>query len=81
MPFMADGLDTGNDPQESEVDQSYLEHDCLADLDFNGLVDGADLARRLGDWGQPSGRSDINFDGVVGAEDLALLLGAYGACP
>ena len=53
---------------------------CPADLDGNGVVDGADLAILLGGWGG-SGVADIDASGVVDAADLALLLGAWGACP
>jgi hypothetical protein len=81
LPILPDDLDTSDDPQEDEYDQSYHSYGCLADIDFNGQVNGADLSRILGAWGDSSGLADINRDGVVGAEDLALLLGAYGACP
>jgi hypothetical protein len=56
---------------------------CRADLDLDGGVGGADLARLLADWGFgaiAAGRSDVNGDNTVGAEDLALLLAAWGPC-
>ncbi len=46
------------------------------DLDGNGVVNGADLAILLGQWGGP-GSGDLDEDGQVGAADLAILLGAW----
>jgi len=70
---------------------------CIADLvDTNtfmpppdGIVDGADLAFLLGEWGDPGSIADIvdtnTFqpppDGVVDGADLAYLLGDWGPCP
>lgn len=48
-----------------------------ADLNGDGVVDGADLGLLLGAWGG-SGLGDINGDGVVDGADLGLLLGAWG---
>lgn len=55
----------------------------------DGVVDGADLAFLLGEWGTNAG-SPADFvdsasfmpppDGVVDGADLAVLLGAWGAC-
>jgi hypothetical protein len=56
----------------------------------DGVVDGADLAFLLGEWGpNPGSLADIvtssTFqpppDGIVDAADLAFLLGEWGACP
>ncbi|MBX3354627.1 MAG: hypothetical protein KF724_02890 [Phycisphaeraceae bacterium] len=47
-----------------------------ADIDGNGLVDGADLAMLLGNWGN-FGVGDLNFDGVVDGQDLSILLGNW----
>lgn len=44
------------------------------DLDGNGVVDGADLAILLTDWGQSGVPADLNGDGVVDGGDLAVLL-------
>lgn len=49
-----------------------------ADLDCNGTVDAADLARVLGDWGPGNGPADLDGDGVVGAADLTQVLGNWG---
>ena len=48
-----------------------------ADLNGDGVVDAADLASLLAQWGS-SGSADLNGDGVVGAEDLASLIAAWG---
>jgi len=53
---------------------------CLADLNGDGSVTGADLGILLGDWGQ-STASDIDGNGVVDGADLGRLLGAWGNCP
>lgn len=55
--------------------------DCDADLDGDGIVGQADLARILGNWGLTTGSSDLDEDGLVGQADLAILLGQWGACP
>jgi len=44
-----------------------------ADLNGDGVVDGADLAALLTQWGT-SGPADLNNDGVVNGADLATLL-------
>ncbi|MFO0826601.1 MAG: hypothetical protein U0572_00500 [Phycisphaerales bacterium] len=55
-----------------------------ADLNFDGVVDAADLAILLGAWSSTPCDSaiccpaDLDGDGVVGAMDLAILLGAWG---
>ena len=52
-----------------------------ADLNGDGVVDGADLGLLLGAWGPcpPGGcPADLNGDGVVDGADLGLLLGAWG---
>jgi len=48
-----------------------------ADLNGDGVVDGADLGILLGAWGG-DGPADLNDDGVVDGADLGLLLGAWG---
>jgi hypothetical protein len=56
----------------------------------DGIVNGADLAYLLGEWGRnPGSSADIvtsaTFapppDGLVDGADLAVLLGAWGICP
>jgi hypothetical protein len=65
-----------------------LPYDCPGDLTMDGIVEAADLAVLLGQWGQDcvttySCECIADLDGVapVGANDLAILLGAWGtAC-
>ena len=52
---------------------------CPGDFDGNGIVDGADLATLLGQWGE-AGSADLNEDGLVDGADLAQLLGDWGDC-
>ncbi|MFO0872366.1 MAG: hypothetical protein U0575_00155 [Phycisphaerales bacterium] len=47
-----------------------------ADLDCNGVVDGADLGLMLGAWGTDI--ADLNGDGTTDGADLGVLLGAWG---
>ncbi len=54
---------------------------CPADFNGDGIVNAADLAQLLGNWGPGSDPFyDIDGDGVVGAGDLAQLLGLWGPC-
>jgi glucose/arabinose dehydrogenase len=48
----------------------------LGDLDGNGVVDAADLAILLGQWGG-AGNGDLDGSGSVDAADLAVMLGAW----
>ncbi len=59
-------------PDECEVD-------CSADLNGNNIVDSADLAALLGEWGG-DGIADLTGDNVVNGADLAVLLGQWGPC-
>jgi len=52
---------------------------CPADLNSDGVVDGADLGALLGAWGG-DGPADLNGDGAVDGADLGTLLGAWGSC-
>lgn len=52
---------------------------CTGDLDGDGIVDGADLAILLGEWGS-RGSADFDGSGTVDGADLATLLGAWGPC-
>ena len=54
--------------------------DCPADIDENGVVNGADLAMILSGWGPCSGgcAADLDGDGVVAGGDLAMVLAAWG---
>ena len=48
------------------------------DLNGDGVVNGADLATLLIQWGAAGGPSDFNSDGVVDGADLATLLINWG---
>lgn len=52
---------------------------CPADVDGNGVVNGADLGLLLGQWGV-NGSADLNDDNIVNGADLGLMLGAWGGC-
>lgn len=49
-----------------------------ADINGDGIVDGADLARVLGAWGTDAPGGDLNGDGIVDGADLALVLANWG---
>lgn len=57
------------------------------DLNFDGVVNGFDLANLLGGWGLCPDAvgwncpADLNLDGTVNSVDLAMLLSAWGASP
>lgn len=53
---------------------------CQADLNSDGVVDGADLGMLLGEWGACDCQADFNDDGVVDGGDLGFLLGEWGPC-
>ncbi|HMN97644.1 MAG TPA: hypothetical protein PKC43_14415 [Phycisphaerales bacterium] len=55
---------------------------CAADLDGNGVVDGADLGILLSSWGPctPALCADLDGNGVVNGADLGVLLAAWGVC-
>ncbi|HMN95002.1 MAG TPA: hypothetical protein PKC43_00305 [Phycisphaerales bacterium] len=54
---------------------------CPADLNGNGVVDGADLGIFLAAWGPNLGHpADFDGDGLVYGSDLGVLLSAWGAC-
>ncbi len=46
-----------------------------ADLNHDGMVDGADLGMLLGAWGTPG--ADLNGDGTTDGADLGILLGEW----
>lgn len=48
-----------------------------ADLNGDGIVDGADLGLLLANWSQP-GLGDLNNDGIVDGADLGMLLAEWG---
>lgn len=68
-----------NIPPE-ELESGGFLVDCPFDLNGDGQVGAADLARLLGGWGEPGALGDQDGDGVD-AFDLAGLLGSWGPCP
>lgn len=48
-----------------------------ADLNGDGVVNGADLGSLLSQWGQP-GTADLNGDGIVGGADIGVMLANWG---
>ncbi|MBM4051191.1 MAG: DNRLRE domain-containing protein [Planctomycetes bacterium] len=73
------------DAREASANQPLLVVNYLppsnrpADLNSSGVVDGADLAILLGQWGQGAvSPADLSLNGVVDGGDLAILLGDWG---
>jgi len=58
---------------------AFVDLDCPspADLNGDGIVDGADLGILLAHWGTDDPIADINGDGIVDGEDLGILLLAW----
>ncbi len=53
---------------------------CRSDIDLNLVVNGADLAALLANWGG-NGAGDLNSDGLVNGLDISIMLAAWGPCP
>ncbi len=57
------------------------ENACPQDLTGDQVVNGADLANLLANWGMnPGAAADFNGDGLVNGADLAALLANWGDC-
>ena len=69
---------TGARAGESAVETFSSAAPRPADLNGDGVVDGADLGLLLGAWGTSGPAADLNEDGTVDGADLGLLLGAWG---
>ena len=75
-----------NDNFPRELIDWLLEHrrtspsNCIADVNGDGLVNGADLALLLAAWGSSIAIYDLDGNGNVDGADLAILLGAWGEC-
>lgn len=54
---------------------------CPADLNADGVVDGADLGVLLAAWRRADAGCDSTGDGTVDEADLEALLAAWGPCP
>lgn len=58
-----------------------LGFNCPSDLTHDGVVDGADLATFMGQWGTCGGcPADLDQSGTVDGADLAIFLAAWGPC-
>ena len=66
----------GSIDEWAEIDVKFALNELVivGDVDNDGDVDGADLAKFLGSWGYPSPDTDFNGDGTVDGQDLAILL-------
>lgn len=64
------------------VTGDFTQAPCPADLSGDGVVNGADLATLLTNWGPDAGFGpvDLNVDGVIDGGDLAILLINWGSC-
>lgn len=92
-PFAVVGSRTNHDPAEHDTpgwmdipaDQllpiGTETVECVADLNDDGVVNGADITIVLGAWGTSSGIPDLNSDGIVNGGDITILLGNWGPCP
>lgn len=70
-------------PPGSNDNLDALDIACVVDLNADGVVNGADLANLLANWGPCAGFvcfADVNGDGVVNGADLANLLANWGPC-
>lgn len=65
----------------------FLPRQCPADLNNDTVVDSADLAAMLANWGNCVSPTlapclaDITGDGVVNSADISTLLSFWGGCP
>ena len=53
---------------------------CLGDVDGDSEIDGVDLSRLLGHWGQNVVRYDLDESGSIDGGDVLIMLGAWGDC-
>lgn len=68
------------DSTDLDIDDRTVELDCPGDLNFDRVVDSADIGLMLGEWGAPRSIADLDRNGTVDSGDLGLLLGAFGGC-
>lgn len=56
--------------------------DCIADLNHDGLVNGADIGLLIASWGPCVGcQADLTGDNMVNGADVGLFLSMWGPCP
>ena len=59
--------------------ESHAQSGCWpADMNCDGIVDGADLGRMLALWGTSNPSGDLDANGTVDGGDLGLLLAQWG---
>lgn len=79
--FRASDLFSGSVVEAGVDDVRLYGYDCTAprpgDLNGDGVVDGADLAVLLGNWGGSSA-GDIDGNGIIDGADLGLLVADWG---
>jgi len=82
LRFTARDTGTGSVVEAGVDDFRVIDISCTpdepADLNGDGLVNGADLTILLSLWGSSSPQADLDNDGSVGAGDIAVLLNAWG---
>lgn len=61
-----------------EIYDVYVTYGVRGDINRDGVVNGADLAELLANWGTSSTVPDLDFNGVVNGADLANLLSLWG---
>ena len=74
---------TNFEPSENDdlFSTDFMVLDCNADINGDGVVDGADLAAMLAAWGSCDiCIADMNGDRIINGADLAALLAAWGDC-
>jgi len=74
--YVMGGFTTGGVPIASVERLDTRVSTLPGDVNGDGIVNGADLAVVLGNWGQ-GGVGDINDDGIVDGADLAIVLGNW----
>jgi hypothetical protein len=72
-----DGTGGANANAQYDYIEVTVNEGAGADFDGNGVVDGADLATLLGQWGQP-GITDLDCSGLTDGGDIGVLLGLWG---
>ncbi|MCE2883264.1 MAG: choice-of-anchor B family protein, partial [Planctomycetaceae bacterium] len=82
LRFTARDTGTGSVVEAGVDDFRVIDISCMpdepADLNGDGLVNGADLTILLSVWGSSNPQADLDGNGSVGAGDIAILLNAWG---
>lgn len=78
VPAGATALLTTDEVPPQSLPQAAAE--CEADLNLDGVVDGADLGTLLSQWGTNS-IADLDQNDTTDGGDLGILLASWGPCP